>query len=124
MLHLLQEDPGGRVIDPAVLSGKFAALFRRLIEVRLSHGDFKATNFILEDGEICLIDLDSMKSHRVNALFKKAFRRDLRRFQKNWESLPEISQTMDKAAREGGSLLNSGRIHEKNDELKIQNEKV
>lgn len=106
VLSLVRADSCGRV-DLAALCEKFSALFRKLADARVSHGDFKATNFILQDGEICLLDLDSMKRHRVQWFFRKAFRRDLARFQKNWKDLPAVSEVLGKAAADEMKIKNS-----------------
>ena len=67
-----------------------AEILRKLIAVQISHGDLKATNFLMaEDGPV-LIDLDGMTEHRNEESFKVAFSRDLRRFMENWEDYPQI----------------------------------
>ncbi|MFP6805932.1 MAG: lipopolysaccharide kinase InaA family protein [Pseudomonadales bacterium] len=65
-------------------------ILRQLIAVQISHGDLKATNFLMaEDGPV-LIDLDGMTEHRTEESFKAAFGRDLSRFMENWEDYPKI----------------------------------
>lgn len=51
----------------------------------ISHGDFKAMNFLwLKDSKrISLIDLDSIVFHSSKQSFKKAFQKDLMRFARN-----------------------------------------
>jgi RIO-like serine/threonine protein kinase len=56
----------------------------------LSHGDMKATNFILSQQGAVVIDLDAMRKHVVPDSFRRAQRRDLMRFMRNWEDCPEI----------------------------------
>ena len=61
------------------LKGIFTA-FRCL---RVSHGDLKATNLITDGRRVSVIDLDSMTwRHRLSS--KKAYRKDLNRFLRNW----------------------------------------
>ena len=67
-------------------------LLRMLAKASLSHGDFKATNFILSRGKLYVIDLDAMRKHRFRWRFRRAFRRDLKRFRQNWADLPEIEK--------------------------------
>jgi tRNA A-37 threonylcarbamoyl transferase component Bud32 len=55
----------------------------------ISHGDMKATNFILSERGAVVIDLDAMRKHDTAESFHRAQRRDLRRFMRNWEACPE-----------------------------------
>ena len=59
-------------------------LFQRMIHCGITHGDFKATNFIVCNGRPHLIDLDSVHQHFNTTLFRKAFEKDLTRFLNNW----------------------------------------
>lgn len=64
-------------------------IFRLMQDYRLSHGDMKASNLLVRrNGQVELIDLDAMREHRHNWTFKRAFRRDQRRFLKNWANSP------------------------------------
>jgi len=54
----------------------------------LSHGDMKATNFILSEQGAVVIDLDAMQRHGSPESFHRAQRRDLARFMRNWEDCP------------------------------------
>jgi tRNA A-37 threonylcarbamoyl transferase component Bud32 len=57
--------------------------------VRLTHGDMKATNFILRDNcQPVLVDLDSMQIYDSARRFRKFYTKDIRRFMKNWQTLP------------------------------------
>ncbi len=58
-------------------------LFAVMSENALSHGDMKATNLLWYEGELVIVDLDSAKKHRSDALFKKAYAKDLARFSRN-----------------------------------------
>ena len=64
-------------------------LLAQLALSSLSHGDMKATNFILSEGGAVVIDLDAMRKHDAAESFHRAQRRDLRRFMRNWEDCPE-----------------------------------
>lgn len=66
------------------------ALLRQLAAARISHGDFKATNFLVSSGRLYLVDLDGMQAHRSSSGFERAFRKDLLRLQQNWQDLPQI----------------------------------
>lgn len=78
----------------AVLAEQFAGLFRTMRLLRLSHGDFKATNFLLDGGVLSVIDLDSMMLHTEQGAFQKALLKDQRRFMKNWEFNPMVESVM------------------------------
>lgn len=58
----------------------------------ITHGDLKATNFLVSQGEVYLIDLDSMRQYRDASLFKSPHQKDLDRFKLNWSSMPEIAE--------------------------------
>ena len=68
---------------------KLTDLLAQLALSSLSHGDMKATNFILSERGAVIIDLDAMRKHDAAESFQRAQRRDLRRFMRNWEACPE-----------------------------------
>ena len=70
---------------------QFVSLFNKMLQAKLSHGDMKITNFIFSEDELFVIDLDSMRQHNDDADFTKAFRKDMKRFMRNWDDLPEIA---------------------------------
>ena len=70
------------------------ALLKQLAAAQISHGDFKATNFLLSSGQLHLVDLDGMQAHRSLSAFKQAFSRDLYRLQRNWNDLPQVVQQL------------------------------
>ncbi len=80
-----------------VVAAKAARLLHRLYLLGLEHGDFKATNLKIVDGEPLLIDLDAMHLHRKTAWFEKRHARDLRRFMKNWQHDPATLELMKNA---------------------------
>jgi tRNA A-37 threonylcarbamoyl transferase component Bud32 len=62
---------------------------------QISHGDLKASNFLLNSQNIIeLIDLDSMQQHQSRGSFNKAFIKDKKRFLKNWQDM-KIESTFD-----------------------------
>ena len=61
-------------------------LFSAMRQARMTHGDFKATNFfVTQDNKIEIIDMDSMCFHQSDKSFEKDFQKDLKRFHKNWQ---------------------------------------
>ncbi len=62
-------------------------LFDVFKEYKISHGDFKASNLLIkENGEIELIDLDSMQECLNVQSFQRRFEKDKVRFLRNWHS--------------------------------------
>ncbi len=82
MEDLEGQDLAGEVADRGVgasRAAEVARLFVLLKRAGLTHGDTKATNFIVRDGRVHLIDLDAMQ------LGTGRFDRDVARFLDNWE---------------------------------------
>ena len=52
----------------------------------IAHGDCKATNFILHNDQVYIIDLDAMQEMNKRENFEKFQRKDLKRWLKNWDS--------------------------------------
>ncbi len=59
-----------------------------LFELNISHGDLKATNILICDEAAVLIDLDGMRKYYLSFRFRRACRKDIKRFLKNWQQLP------------------------------------
>jgi len=78
---------------------QIAILFYRLFLLQLSHGDMKATNIKILDGQPVLIDLDSMQQHNQARRALQAHVRDLRRFMQNWQAEPALYNAFVKAFR-------------------------
>ena len=57
-----------------------------------SHGDLKASNFLLTEEGAVIIALDSMKEHSRMEIREKAEIRDRQRFLRNWSSAPGIEK--------------------------------
>lgn len=76
---------------------QFGDLFEVMKLLRISHGDFKATNFLVADGALTVIDLDSMELHASAQSHQKAFAKDQQRFMKNWLSDARVEAVMAKA---------------------------
>jgi tRNA A-37 threonylcarbamoyl transferase component Bud32 len=68
------------------IANSIARMFYKLYLLRIEHGDFKATNMKIVDGQPYLIDLDSMREYRCNWRFSRRHVRDLRRFMRNWQA--------------------------------------
>jgi tRNA A-37 threonylcarbamoyl transferase component Bud32 len=70
-------------------------LFARLIDERISHGDFKGHNLFWQHDRWALIDLDSMCQHGSAGSFAPAYIRDRARFMRNWPESSALYQVID-----------------------------
>lgn len=70
---------------------KFADLFSRLSAHRIAHGDMKATNLLLADDELVLLDLDAVAIYSTSG-YARAYRKDRDRFLRNWDQLPALQR--------------------------------
>jgi tRNA A-37 threonylcarbamoyl transferase component Bud32 len=88
--HFLNSDKAERIDLPGLMK-QFGEMLRKFAFSSISHGDFKATNFILSDeGLLFIADLDGVQKHRSKLKFKKAFMEDLLRLMQNWKHTPHI----------------------------------
>lgn len=87
----LCSQPGADSTDVRLAAGSVAALLQQLAHCRISHGDMKASNFILSADGAVVIDLDAMREHASDSVFQRLWQRDLNRFMRNWEGCPEIA---------------------------------
>ena len=69
---------------PDEMGAALMSFFSALHALRISHGDFKATNLLWHAGQVVVIDLDAMTQHRSAQAYAKAWRRDRARFLRNW----------------------------------------
>lgn len=72
-------------LQRAALVKAVVQLCYRLHLLRISHGDFKATNIKVVNGQPVLIDLDSMQQHRSAYFAQRAHVKDLQRLMQNWK---------------------------------------
>jgi len=86
--------------------GEVVALFRGLFKIMadywISHGDMKATNFLLKDDNVFVLDLDAMTRSTSREGFAEKFDKDLKRFRKNWVGTsmePEVETLLADAAK-------------------------
>lgn len=86
--HLIHS--GNKEVDLKKIVHRFGQLFKQLINTSISHGDFKATNFIPSNGKLFVIDLDAMHEYRLKGIFRRAINKDLKRFMQNWSDLPRV----------------------------------
>lgn len=80
----------------------FRNLFKIMADYRISHGDMKATNFLLQGKILHVLDLDAMTRNVSKAKFTEKFSKDLLRFRKNWVGTsmePEVETLLAEAAK-------------------------
>ncbi|WP_435034469.1 lipopolysaccharide kinase InaA family protein [Pseudomonas neuropathica] len=70
-------------------------LFARLIDERISHGDFKGHNLFWHQDRWAVIDLDSMCQHGSAGSFAPAYARDRARFMRNWPESSALYRVID-----------------------------
>lgn len=76
-----------------LFANKLLATIHKLNKLLIRHGDMKANNFLLHNNEIFLLDLDSIrKMSRCKYTLTRSWQKDLRRFWRNLEHLPQIKQ--------------------------------
>ncbi len=76
------------VDDLDATMGSIVDLLKELNDSGITHGDLKANNFLLIDDEVKIIDLDSMRDRGHSLRFEVAFKKDMERFMRNWETPP------------------------------------
>ena len=91
LYHLITSDKL-KELNIEVLGKRFGEILRSLANASMSHGDFKATNFIVADGSLFIIDIEGMCEHICRWSLRRALKRDCTRFMKNWTNLPKIAK--------------------------------
>lgn len=94
----LREAIAGSGYSPGI-GRDVAGLFRALRDARLVHGDTKASNFLVRDEGVYLIDLDALKPGRQERS------RDVPRFLANWDDRPDVRESFRGALQEAGVSL-------------------
>ena len=85
-------DPARTDEELSLCAGRFAHLWHRLGELRLTHGDAKSYNFLVDaSGRIWTIDLDGMQQHHTTGGFERARRRDRQRFFRDFHDRPDLA---------------------------------
>ena len=80
---------------PAEMGAALLSFFATLHALRISHGDFKATNLLWHAGQVVVIDLDAMLQHRSVRSYAKSWRRDRTRFLRNWPAGSVLFRWLD-----------------------------
>jgi len=80
-------------------------IFVELWGAKISHGDTKASNFIIRNDQVYLLDLDGMRRHRRKSVLKQAWRRDIKRFLQNFIEYPLIEGYCNQLLQQKGLVL-------------------
>ncbi len=91
-LYRLITSDRSKEINIEALSIKFGEILKLLADACMSHGDFKATNFIVAGERLYLIDIEGMRKHSCRWSLRRALKRDCRRFMKNWKDMPKVAR--------------------------------
>lgn len=71
------------------LATGFSRIWQGLGRLKLTHGDMKASNYIVDPQQnIWMLDLDGMRRRKLGLIWKRQRDKDRRRFMKNWQGLP------------------------------------
>ncbi len=84
LLDQVEKTDGGGVSVSTVVE-RFQELLKAMQTYRISHGDMKASNFIIRDGRLYVLDLDAMRHHRTASAAQLALEKDRERFRRNWD---------------------------------------
>ena len=91
-------------VELEILKANVANLFTLLRRHQLSHGDLKATNILLSDDQLYLIDLDAACAHKNKNSFQRAHKKDQSRFLKNWLQQAKVHQLFEPLVNPGSPL--------------------
>jgi len=99
-LYRLITSDSSKEINIKALSIRFGEILKFLADANMSHGDFKATNFIVAGEKLYLIDIEGMREHSCRWSLRRALKRDCRRFMKNWADMPEVAKIFQNQIKE------------------------
>jgi len=94
--------------EDAGLAAQAADIVRRLHAAGIVHGDLKATNFVVSEGRVHLLDLDAARRPAGRRL-KSGQRKDLNRFLRNWGARSSLRRRLEMEL--GSSQPNQSRGH-------------
>lgn len=85
-----------------MLLGSLTDMLLRLQEAEVFHGDMKASNILMNEAGIFLLDLDSVNWNSNQADFAAGFKKDLARLLRNFDSYPELHRELSTALAAAG----------------------
>lgn len=69
-------------------------VLKQLAAAQITHGDMKASNFLVTPQHVMLIDLDSMKKLNRQTRWRLHWKKDMHRLLKNWVQQPRVYQSL------------------------------
>ncbi len=99
-LYRLITSDRSKEINIEALSIRFGEILKLLADACMSHGDFKATNFIVAGEKLYIIDIEGMREHSCRWSLRRSLKRDCRRFMKNWADMPEVAGVFQNQIKE------------------------
>jgi len=89
--------------EPANIPQQFALLWLKLDALNATHGDFKASNLMVDSQDrLVLIDLDSFQFHQLVSRKRRQQKKDMKRFFRNWKDEPEVAGLFNEALKAEG----------------------
>ena len=88
------------------IAKKTVSLFQSLIDLKITHGDLKATNILIHNNNPYFIDFDGAVHHNTNFLLKRSFKKEIRRFMKNWQNNQVVKNMFLKEISENPFYIN------------------
>ena len=76
---------------------KVVELFEALRTTGINHGDMKATNILVHNGNLLVLDLDAARKAKSGVLFERGYEKDRFRFLKNWQNYPDLYKRFNAA---------------------------
>ena len=98
-LYRLITSDKSKEINIEALSISFGEMLKLLADANMSHGDFKATNFIVAGKKLYVIDIEGMCKHSCRWSLRRSLKRDCRRFMKNWKDIPKVARAFQNQIR-------------------------
>lgn len=83
-------EPARSQAEQEAMAERLVRLLQQLGRHGLGHGDLKASNLLIHNEEVFLIDLDAMRRYSWGWRARMAHRRDIDRFLENWSDRPEL----------------------------------
>lgn len=101
---IVMEALSGQTLDQYLAKAEFpesifrytAFILSQLAILRIRHRDLKASNFLVGDNQVYLIDVDAMRVYRYTKHWLRVFNSEIDRFRRNWCEQPQQLQIVDK----------------------------
>lgn len=75
----------------SIVVEQMATVFAKMRAAKITHGDMKASNLLWFNQQVYFIDLDGATKHKSHLSWLRSYRRDQRRFMKNWQQNKQLS---------------------------------